>query len=236
MQLPPLTRATILKRYKRFLADVVLENGASVTAHCPNTGSMAGCWAEGAPVQLSHSDNPRRKLAWTLERVDMGQGWVGVHTGRTNPVVEEALKRDRIEQLQGYTQVRREVTFNARRERSRFDFFLSGGDAADAWVEVKNVTLWQQDRLCFPDAVTQRGRKHLETLAEACDQGYRGVMIFALNRPEGRVFAPADAIDPGYGETLRRVIREYGVEVIAVRIVHDETSMSVAGEVPLELA
>ncbi|MET0089398.1 MAG: DNA/RNA nuclease SfsA [Candidatus Thiodiazotropha sp.] len=236
MQLPPLTPARIIRRYQRFLADVVLDTGEQVTAHCPNTGSMAGCWAPQAPVQLSHSDNPKRKLAWTLERVDMGQGWVGVHTGRTNPVIEEGLKLGLIEGLRGYPQVRREVTFNGAGDRSRFDFLLNGGECADAWVEVKNVTLWQEDRLCFPDAVTQRGRKHLETLAEACAQGYRGVMVYALNRPEGKIFAPADEIDPGYGETLRRVVREAGVEVIALRIVHDSTSMSVGEEIPVSLS
>jgi sugar fermentation stimulation protein A len=236
MQLPPLTRARILRRYQRFLADVVLDSGENVTAHCPNTGSMTGCWAPQAPVQLSHSDNPRRKLAWTLERVDMGQGWVGVHTGRTNPVIEEGLSQGVIERLRGYKQVRREVNFEGVRDRSRFDFLLSGGDFADAWVEVKNVTLWQERRLCFPDAVTQRGRKHLETLAEARGQGYRGVMVYALNRPEGQAFAPADEIDPVYGETLRRVVREAGVEVIALRIIHDETSMSVGEEIPVILS
>ena len=235
MQLPPLTQGHILKRYKRFLADVELADGQVVTAHCPNTGSMFGCWEPGAPVQISHSDNPRRKLSWTLERVDMGQGWVGVHTGRTNPVVEEALRTGLIDRLADYPSIRREVGFSCNGERSRFDFLLAGGERPDAWVEVKNVTLWQGRGLGFPDAVTLRGRKHLELLAQACGQGYRGVMVYALNRPEGEYFCPADDIDPEYGRTLRRVVKEAGVELIAVRIGHDEASMSVIGEVPVVL-
>jgi sugar fermentation stimulation protein A len=236
MQLPPLTNGRILKRYKRFLADIELPNGEVVTAHCPNTGSMLGCWQPGAPVQISHSDNPKRKLAWTLERVDMGRGWVGVHTGRTNPVIEEALRAGRINTLSGYRCIRREVKYQpSAGENARFDFYLTEGDAPDAWVEVKNVTLWQGGNLCFPDAVTLRGRKHLELLAELSGQGYRGVMIYALNRPEGECFKPADEIDPVYAETLRRVVYDVGVEVMALRITHGENAMQVKGAVEVVL-
>jgi sugar fermentation stimulation protein A len=196
---------------------------------------MQGCWEEDAPVQLSHSDNPRRKLAWTLERVDMGQGWIGVHTGRTNPVVEEAVREGAIACLRGYRRIQREVTYAPEGfERARFDLLLSEGERSDAWVEVKNVTLWQDDALAFPDAVTERGRKHLLLLGQACREGVRGVMVYALNRPEGGIFRPADEIDPAYGETLRQVVAQ-GVEVVAVRIGHDSQSMRVTGEVPVKL-
>jgi sugar fermentation stimulation protein A len=236
MQLPPLINGVILKRYKRFLADIELPDGEVVTAHCPNTGSMLGCWQPGAQVQISHSDNPKRKLAWTLERVDMGQGWIGVHTGRTNPVIEEAVSAGRIEQLNGYRSIRREVKYQpSSGENARFDLFLTEGERPDAWVEVKNVTLWQGGDLCFPDAVTLRGRKHLELLAAACGQGYRGVMIYALNRPEGACFKPADEIDPGYGDTLRHVVYDAGVEVLALRIAHGADSMQVEGAVEVVL-
>ena len=235
MELPPLTEGRIIRRYKRFLADVELPDGKVVTAHCPNTGSMQGCWAPDAPVQLSHSDNPKRKLAWTLERVDMGNGWVGVHTGRSNPVVEEALREGRVPLLAGYPSIRREVYFDpAGFERARFDLFLAGGVGADAWVEIKNVTLWERDALIFPDAVTLRGRKHLMLLAEARRQGFRGVTVYALNRPEGSCFRPADEIDPAYGEVLRQVVSQ-GVEILALRIEHRDGSMRVAGEVPVTL-
>jgi sugar fermentation stimulation protein A len=228
MQLPPLTRGIILRRYKRFLADVELPGGEMVTAHCPNTGSMLGCWQPGAAVEISYSDNPKRKLAWTLERVDMGQGWVGVHTGRTNPLIEEAVKAGSIHALSGYRGIRREVYYpSVAGERARFDLHLSEGDRPDAWVEVKNVTLWQDGALCFPDAVTLRGRKHLELLADACERGYRGVMVYALNRPEGACFKPAKDIDPVYADTLRRVVEDSGVEVLALRIGHGEDSMQI---------
>jgi sugar fermentation stimulation protein A len=234
--LPPLTKATLLNRYKRFLADLELESGEMVTAHCPNTGSMKGCWAPGVPAQISHSENPKRKLAWTLERVDMGQGWIGVHTGRTNAVIAEAIKAGVISSLSGYSKIGSEVNFAIPDlPRCRFDFLLSGGRKADAWVEVKNVTLLDGDRLKFPDAVTERGRKHLEALGEACSQGYRGVMIYALNRPEGEVFSPADAIDPHYGATLRRVVKESGVELFALRITHLEQSMKASDLVEIVL-
>ncbi len=236
MKLPPLVNGLILKRYKRFLTDVELADGRIVTAHCPNTGSMLGCWQPGAPVQVSYSDNPKRKLAWTLERVDMGQGWIGVHTGRTNPVIGEAIRNGRIQGLAGYENIRNEVDFVVPGyDRSRFDFMLSQGKERDAWVEVKNVTLWDGRRLLFPDAITQRGCKHLECLAEACRMGFRGIMIYALNRPEGDSFSPADEIDPVYGATLRRVVSE-GVEVMAVRILHLKQALSVGGTVAIDLS
>jgi sugar fermentation stimulation protein A len=166
----------------------------------------------------------------------MGQGWVGVHTGRTNPVIEEAVRAGQIDGLNGYHSIRREVNFrSSSAERARFDLHLAEGDKPDAWVEVKNVTLWQGDALRFPDAVTTRGRKHLELLGEACKQGYRGVMVYALNRPEGERFKPADDIDPEYAETLRRVVHDAGVEVLALRILHGITEMQLEGAVDVIL-
>jgi sugar fermentation stimulation protein A len=236
MRLPPLTDGHIIKRYKRFLADVELSGGELVTVHCPNTGSMSGCWEPGAPVQISHSDNPRRKLAWTLERVDMGQGWIGVHTGRANPVIEEALQQAKIAALSDYREIRREVPHQSWGVRSRFDFMLPGNkQQQDVWIEVKNVTLWEGDGLSFPDAVTVRGQKHLQQLAQLCEAGQRGVMIYALNRPEGDYFRPADHIDPEYGQLLRGVVENSGVELIALRITHGDESMSVTGSVPIRL-
>lgn len=228
MKLPPLVNGRILRRYKRFLADVELDNGELVVAHVPNTGRMTGCWEQGAPVQLSCSDNPRRKLAWTLERVDMGSGWVGVNTWRTNAVIEEALQQHRITELDGYASLRREVVPPLDARRSRLDFLLQQGSAADAWVEVKNVTLLQGDCLCFPDAVSARGGKHLRDLGMLVESGCRGVILYALNRPEGRRFCPAVDIDPEYARLLQEVV-DRGVEVIALRLRHT-TDGIVAGE------
>jgi sugar fermentation stimulation protein A len=234
MQLPPLTDGRMVRRYKRFLADVVLADGREITAHCPNTGAMTGCWTPGAPVQLSHSDNPRRKLAWTLERVDMGAGWVGVNTHRVNPVVAEAIAERQVPSLAGYRQLRREVAVQAAGHKARLDLALTEGPAADAYVEVKCVTLLEDDRLRFPDAVSVRGLRHLDTLAALVAQGHRGVMVFALNRPEGEAFSPADTVDPAYGARLRQVAAA-GVEMLALRIAHSGQAMTVSGTVPLLL-
>lgn len=238
MKLPHLTKGIILKRYKRFFADVEFDDGSVGIAHCPNTGSMRSCWEPGAPAEVSFSDNPKRKLKWTLERVDMGNGWVGVNTHRTNPVIHEALKKGVISSISVYDQIKPEVKMEYRAEKARLDFMLTTQDQPDAYVEVKNVTLWDPHAyghvLTFPDAVTERGRKHLEFLSSLAGQGKRAIMLYALNRPEGEAFSPADKIDPAYGEALRKA-KEGGVELIALRIRHDAVGMSVAEEVPVRL-
>ena len=235
MKLPPLTDGRILRRYKRFLADVELADGSLVTAHVPNTGRMTTCWSPGAPVQLSHSDNPRRKLVWTLERVDMGSGWVGVHTGRTNRIVTEGILAERIPTLAGYRRLRHEVGFAPTGyPKGRLDIALYDGAAADVLVEVKNVTLLDGDYLRFPDAVSERGRKHLGLLRAAVERGLRGVILFALNRPEGECFAPAWSIDPAYAGCLIEVV-DAGVEVLAVRVRHMGTCLEVADNLPVDL-
>ena len=154
--------------FRKPFIEVELANGEMVTAHCPNTGSMRSCWEPEAPEELSHSSDPKRKLAWTMERVEMGGGWVGVHTGRTNAVMAEAIAEGRIPSLAGYGQLRREVVFElAGHRRSRLDLQLLDGPRADALVEVKNVSLFDDELVRFPDAVTERGRKHLDLLAAA---------------------------------------------------------------------
>lgn len=234
MELPPLVDGHILRRYKRFFADVELADGQRVVAHVPNTGRMTGCWAPGAPAQLSHSDNSRRKLAWTLERVDMGAGWVGVNTLRVNKVVAEGLESGKVVSLAGYKRLRREVTPQEIPDGGRLDLLLEEGVVAPAYVEVKNTTMLADNALCFPDAVTERGRKHLLTLARLRQAGYRAVILFALNRPEGDFFRPADEVDPAYGRVLREVVAA-GVEVIALRIRHGPRAMDAAEEVPVVL-
>ena len=235
MRLPPLVRGRILRRYKRFLADVELEDGRTVTAHCPNTGTMRSCWEPGAPVQLSHSDNPRRKLAWTLERVDMGGGWIGVNTGLVNAVVAEGIAAGGVPPLTGYAVLKREVAVEfPGLPRGRLDISLQRGKGPDALVEVKNVTLLEGDCLGFPDAVSERARKHLDLLLAAHEQGARAVVLFALNRPEGSCFTPAADIDPAYAQRLGEVVAA-GVEALAVRIRHDDQGLEVGESVPVRL-
>lgn len=231
LNLPPLTAGIVVKRYKRFLADVKLPGEGIVTAHCPNTGSMATCWQPGAPALLSHSDNPRRKLPWTLECVDMGQGWVGVNTSRVNGAIRAAIEHGAIEQLRAYERIQSEprVVFDGY-PPSRFDLLLESDDAPGCYIEVKNTTLLAGDVVRFPDAVTERGRKHLELLALAVTRGMRGIILFAVNRPEGRWFEPAADIDPQYAETLARVV-DAGVEVIVARLRHRDHALEVTGSV-----
>ena len=235
MQLPPLTNGWILSRYKRFLADVELTDGRKVTAHVPNTGRMTGCWRPGAPVQLSHSDDPRRKLAWTLERVDMGAGWVGVNTQRVNEVVAEAIEMGRIPSLAGYERLLREVKWSEGELGGRLDLVLEGGGRPRVWIEVKNTTLVCGDAVCFPDAVTTRGRKHLELLARLRELGERAVILYAVNRPEGAHFEPAAQVDPQYAQALRRV-QAGGVEVLALRLRHRATAIEGTGLLPVVLS
>ena len=231
MELPPLHDGKILRRYKRFLADVDLDDGRRVTAHCPNTGSMRTCWEPGAPVQLVHSDNPKRKLAWTLERVDMGEGWIGVNTHRVNTLIAEAASGGEIPGLEALRDVRREVRVGetAGHPAARLDLLLSG-ECGQAYVEVKNVTLLEEGRLLFPDAVSARATRHLQVLQGLADSGRRAVILFALNRPEGQSFSPAESIDPVYAATLREVVAN-GVEVVAVRLRHGPRGIDVAGSV-----
>ncbi len=230
MHLPPLVNGRILNRYKRFLADVVLESGEKVTVHCPNTGSMRGCWEPQAPVQLSVSDNLKRKYRYTLERVDMGAGWVGVNTMRVNPVVCEGITQGAVAELAGYTTLRTEPAFNVDGHAgSRFDAaLLNAGDEVQAYVEIKNTTLFDGEKISFPDAVTERGRKHLELLEIAVQRGFRAAIVFAVNRPEGEWFEAAADIDPEYSDTLDAVC-ETGVEAIVVRLVHGPQSIEVGG-------
>lgn len=233
LKMPPLTTGILIRRYKRFLADVELPGAGLVTAHCPNTGSMRSCWKPGAPVRLSHSDNPARKLAWTLECVDMGHGWVGVNTSRVNYAVKAAIEHGAIECLRGYAHIRSEprILYDGH-PASRFDLLLESDGAPQCYIEVKNTTLLVGDAVRFPDAVTERGRKHLELLALAVARGARGIILFAVNRPEGRWFEPAAEIDPGYAETLHRVV-EAGVEVVVARLRHGDEALEVTGSVHL---
>ncbi len=200
-----------------------------MVAHCPNTGAMTSCWEPGAPVELSHSDNPKRKLQWTLERVDMGHGWVGINTARVNAVIAEGIDNGAIKELTGYRELQREPRFEAQgHPGSRFDMLLTEGNAKDAYVEVKNATLLVDKTVCFPDAVTERGKKHLELLEIAVTRGFRAAIVFAINRPEGDWFEPAWDIDQSYAQTLERVA-DNGVEAIVARLRHTATGIEVSG-------
>ena len=231
MKLPqPLVSGRLVRRYKRFLADVELDDGSIVTAHTPNTGSMLQCAVPGQQLLLSRSDNPNRKLPWTWELVLVNGHWVDINTQRANRVVEEALRGNAIDGLQGYA-VRREFPF----ADSRIDFMLEG-EGERVLLEVKNVTLCCQPGLaCFPDAVTTRGQKHLLELMAAVEQGYRAVIFFLVQRAEAERFAPADHIDPAYGQLLRQAVNA-GVEALAYRTEVTSAEVTVGRPIPVDLS
>jgi len=213
---PPLIPATLIRRYKRFLADVEMSDGEKITVHCPNTGAMLGCADPGSKVWLSHSDNPKRKYAWTWELVETGTVLVGVHPGRSNQFVAEAISTGVISQLQGYAECRAEVGYG--HENSRADFLLSDHmTKADCFLEVKNVTAVSSAGIgIFPDAVSARGTRHLRELGGCVEAGGRAALCFCVARDDVTEIRPADNIDPVYGQELRKAIAT-GVEVLAYR-------------------
>jgi sugar fermentation stimulation protein A len=222
-----------VRRYKRFFADIETEDGRRLTVHCPNPGSMLGCDREGAPVRCSTSDDPRRKLRHTLEMIRLGKAWVGLHTLRANQLVRLALEARALHGLAGYRIIRPEA---AATRGSRLDFRLEGHpkDPRPAWVEVKSVTLARARRAEFPDSVTLRGRKHVEALRELRGLGQRAVLLFVVQRADCDAVSPADAIDPAYGEALRRAVRA-GVEVRAVRARISPRAIRLDGSLPVQL-
>jgi sugar fermentation stimulation protein A len=214
----PLLPATLVKRYKRFLADVVLPSGETITVHCANPGSMIGLAAPGARVWLSKSANPKRKLAhsWELIEVDFGTGaeLVGINTGHPNALAAEAIAAGAIPELAGYGVLRREVKYG---RNSRVDILLEHPQRPPCYVEIKNVHLMRRSGLAeFPDAVTKRGAKHLGELADMVAAGHRAVMLFLVQIGSAQRFALARDIDPGYGRAFDAA-QAAGVEAIAYR-------------------
>ncbi|MBK6910522.1 MAG: DNA/RNA nuclease SfsA [bacterium] len=198
MKLPsPLVRGTLLRRYKRFFADVLLDDGREITAVTPNTGSMKGVCIVGAPVMVSYSDSPTRKIPYTWELVEIAGRWVGINTHLPNGLVAEALTNRAIPELEHFGKFRREVKLPG---GSRLDFAL-GED--EAFVEVKNVSLVENGVALFPDSVTERGTRHLHELMELQAHGKQGYMLYVVQHHQAVSFTPADEIDPVYGTTVR---------------------------------
>ena len=225
----PLTHGRLIKRYKRFLADVKLDDGKEVTAHCTNSGSMKSCLEEQAEVYLTPVDDPNRKTKFTWEMIKIDGSWVGINTNVPNRLAYEAIRDSEIEQLRGYTHVRKEVTF----ENSRFDVFAEN-EQEKAFIEVKNVTLKEGRYALFPDAVTKRGKKHLESLVRVKEQGMRAVMLYIIQRMDVEVFAPAWEIDTEYAHTLKEA-HQRGVEIIPLQAEVNPERIKIAGELPFEL-
>lgn len=234
MEFPtPLIEGKLIKRYKRFLSDIELPNGEVVVAHCPNTGSMKRCQQDSARVWLSKSDNPKRKLAYTWELVEVDEQYLAcINTGYPNKLVGEAIANGVVTELVGYAEQKAEVKYG---EKSRIDWLLTGDDGRKCYVEVKNVTLLEEDGLgYFPDAVTDRGRKHLYELAKMVEEGHRAVMFFCVSHTGIDSVTPAAHIDKKYAQAFVEVVKK-GVEVIAYQVAIDTQEMKVVRSISVDM-
>lgn len=209
---PPLIHGKLIKRYKRFLADVILDDGTIVTAHCTNTGSMKSCIEENADVYLSISQNLKRKTKYTWEMININTSWVGINTSVPNKIIFKALQNDTIELLSGLKNIRKEVVWG----NSRLDLY-GEENSIPCFIEVKNVTYRNENKALFPDAVTIRGQKHLDTLIQIKKTGARAVMVYVIQRTDIDLFGPATAIDPIYSKKLNEAHNQ-GVEIIPVML------------------
>ncbi len=252
---PPLFKGTLIKRYKRFMADILLDetnhlnskgfetsqlpesleedlssSGHVVTAHCPNSGSMQGCSEPGAQVYLSRHNNPKRRLKYTWEMIEMPASLVGVNTMVPNKLVKASVIAGRVEGLSGFETVRSEVKYG---RNSRIDLLLENGDSR-CFVEVKNCTLVSDGVARFPDAVTARGFKHLEELQNQVRLGDRCVMFYLVQRMDAGLFRPEDHIDPAYGRELRKAVKN-GVEVMVYDVFLDLAGIRLNSALPYDL-
>jgi sugar fermentation stimulation protein A len=212
---PELESGVLIKRYKRFLADIMLPNGQAITIHCPNTGSMKNCLFPGEKVWFSTSDNPKRKYAhtWEIMQTDQQQ-LIGINTNRANALAEEAIHQQVITELQGYDKLKREVKYG--NENSRIDILLTSQNRPECYIEVKSCTLLEGQEGYFPDAVTTRGQKHLRELSHMVALGHRAILLFVVQHSGITSVRPARHIDPQYADLLQQAVSN-GVEVLAYR-------------------
>lgn len=226
----PLKTAILKNRYKRFLADIDL-GGEMLTVHVPNTGSMQSCWAPDWKCAVSVSDNPKRKMPYTLELIHNGESWIGVNTGNANKLVKDWLTKEALPEFQGYTVIQPEKKTGD----SRVDFYLEGHpERPPCYVEVKSVTLKLNGEAQFPDSVSKRGQKHLDELLKLKLEGYRCAMLFVVQREDVASFTPAGSIDPTYAELLRKAF-EGGVEIFVYQCRMDLKELSLGKSLPFRL-
>jgi len=227
----PLVPARLLRRYKRFLADVTLADGRIATVHCPNPGSMLGLDAPGSEIWLSPASSPTRKLPFSWELIRVHDGLVGINTSHPNTLAEEAIRDGRITELAGFAALRREVKYG---RNSRIDILLQRQDETLCYVEVKNVHLKRADAAEFPDCVTDRGAKHLDELGAMVRAGHRAVMLYVVQRTDCMHFSIAADIDPAYAAALKRAMAD-GVEAICYCCDIDTSAITIARPMPLAL-
>lgn len=231
----PLKRGRLVKRYKRFLADIELEDGQAITASCPNTGSMKGLCDPGSFVWVSESDSATRKYrhTWELIENDLGAGpqLVGINTGHPNKIVSEAIEAGRVAKLKGYASLKREQKYG---KNSRIDILLEDDAKGLAYIEIKNVHLMRKaGRAEFPDSITARGAKHLDELGDMAEAGHRAVMVFLIQRPDATSFSLAGDIDATYAESFERAIGR-GVEALAFRCEISPEEIALGRSVPIK--
>ena len=232
----PLLRGTLIQRYKRFLADIRLDNGEAITATCPNTGSMMGLTTPGTPVWVSTSVSLTRKYkhTWEMLEVDLGKGpsLVGINTNHPNALVSEAILAKRVAALKGYESLRREVKYGT---NSRIDILLESAGKPPAYVEIKNVHMMRQSGLAeFPDSVTERGLKHLVELGQMVQAGHRAIMVFLIQRNDATRLTFARDVDPSYAEGFAAA-RALGVEAIALKCALTHGGIRVDKPVPIKV-
>ena len=230
---PPLQSATLIKRYKRFLADVVTSSGDIFTLHCPNTGAMTGCATPGDTVWYSTSDNTKRKYPHTWELTQTLNGaFICVNTLRANTLAIEAINTGSIPELVGYNSLKTEVKYGE--ENSRIDIMLQADDRPRCYIEVKSVTLAENEFGYFPDAVTLRGQKHLRELMGVVANGERAVLLFAILHSAIEYFSPAHHIDAQYAKLLNEAHKK-GVEILAYKAEHSADNMTLISPLPVSL-
>jgi sugar fermentation stimulation protein A len=225
---PELVPGMLIRRYNRFLADVILQSQTVVTAHCPNTGSMRGCSEPGRPVYLSRHDEPRRQLKYTWELIDMPTSLVGIHTLVPNRLVFESAKAGLIPEIGKYDAIQREIKVG---KGARIDLMLTNGNHDRCYIEIKNCTLVEREVALFPDAVTTRGLKHINALQALVVAGYRCIMFYVIQRMDAKIFQLADHIDPDYGRGLRWAVKK-GIEVLAYDTVIELTGIRLNQRIP----
>ena len=228
---PPLIPGILVKRYNRFIADITLTSGRTVAAHCPNSGSMRACCEPGRPVYVSLHDNPKRKLKYTWELIEMPTSMVGINTQVPNRLVATSIEAGLVPELNGYESISREINTS---EKTRLDILLRKGKKNRCYVEIKNCTLVEESVAYFPDAVTARGLKHLVELRSLVSAGFRCVIFFVIQRMDATTFQPADRIDPAYGKELRRAL-EHGVEILVYDAQIDLETIRLNRKIPYRL-
>ena len=228
LEWPSLFQGSLIKRYKRFMVDVVLDTGESVTAHCPNSGSMQECCEPGRPVYLSYHDNPKRKLKYTWELIEMPSSLVGVNTLIPNRLVATSIATDVLAEFKHYDSIHREVNTPY---GSRIDLMLAKNDQDRCFIEIKNCSLVKDGTAYFPDAKTARGLKHLVDLQALVSSGNRCVMFYLIQRMDARMFKPADHIDPEYGRELRNAVA-HGVEIMVYDVNINLEQISLRRKIP----